>query len=438
MNVSRKNFGKGFTLIELLVAVVVGTILLGGLIQIFVLTKNNYRVQQGLNYMQENLRFAAGEVGYSARMAGYFFTIAQPIEAAATGPAPSAVFASTSGSGNVQRSSELTVLQGTGANPGCDSLSWTVGLQGFNGGATPPACVDAGNYVLGTDSMIATYLRPVFVGLPAITTPAFALGGPVAAATQAASTGDVIPREIYAIVFDPESKGDVAAKQGGLIGTGAALAGFMPRALFYDTSETSLIAANGVAPANLIKRAAAMMPMQAELFYVRPCSVLENTSAVCTVTSDGGNPQPTLMRRNLLGGAAGGGADEAIVSGIEQFQLEYLATGCAGYLSAVDIAAWTGCLEPARITTATQRWQRVISVRAAFVARSNERSNEIDAATYVLSTDTPAYNPGAIPTLNQLPLNNRYIRRVMVNFSQTRNAVRPLPALPPAPIPVIP
>ena len=431
-----RNANKGFTLIELLIAVVVGIILLGGLVQIFILTKNNYRIQQGLNYMQENLRFAMGEVGYSARMGGFFYTVSQPRSVLATSAA--SVFGSGGGAasaGAVQSANELTVLPGLTATPGCGMISWTVGIQGVNSTSARPPCIAAANHVAGTDMLFVSYLRPVFLGLPAITTPAIATGG--GAITQPATNVanvDIFDDGIYAIVFDPGSKGDVTAKQGGLIGTGTLLtAPIRAASLFYSATETDKIIANNIGnggPVNLIKRSAAMMPVQLELYYVRPCSVLEAGESECRATSDGGNPQPTLMRSNVVPGAAGGARsanDEAIVSGIEQFQLEYLASGCSGYLNAVQIAAGTNCVPTA--FTPEQRWQRVINIRIAMVARSNERANERDLAVYPLSTDTTAYT--AATNITQLPANDRYIRRTMISFAQPRNALRPLPPVNP-------
>jgi len=409
---------RGFTLIELLVAVAVGIILLGGLIQIFVMTKNNYRIQQGLNYMQENLRFGLGEVGYSARMAGYFWTIGQPT--AVLAPNVAAVFGSRAGSSTVRSPGELTVLPGSPALP-CGLLSWVVGVQGFNAvaaGAGPP-CVDAANYLRGTDAMLVTYLRPAFIGLPAIVTPAAAAGS-ANDLTQPASP-PIVNTEMYSIVFDPESKGDVNATQGGLIGTGALLGPYVANSLFYSADENDLIRTNGLPPENIIKRGAAMMPLQVEIYYIRPCAVLNN-AGLCDANSDAGNAQPTLVRRAL--GANGNFLDEAIVSGVEQFQVEYLASGCGGYLNADQINTDV-CLNG---FTPEQKWARVINSRITMLARSNERGQEVDATLYNLSADTPAYLPGSAA---QLPANNRYRRRIQVSIAQIRNGVRPLP--PPRP-----
>ncbi|TAL47465.1 MAG: pilus assembly protein PilW, partial [Methylovulum sp.] len=48
----------GMTLIEILIAMLLGVFLIGGVIQIFISTKQTYRMQEGLSRLQENGRFA--------------------------------------------------------------------------------------------------------------------------------------------------------------------------------------------------------------------------------------------------------------------------------------------------------------------------------------------------------------------------------------------
>lgn len=61
----------GLTLIEIMVAMVVSLILIAGVIQIFVGTRQTYRFQDALARVQENGRFAAETIGRDARLAGF-------------------------------------------------------------------------------------------------------------------------------------------------------------------------------------------------------------------------------------------------------------------------------------------------------------------------------------------------------------------------------
>ncbi|MDO9107004.1 MAG: PilW family protein [Methylovulum sp.] len=62
---------SGLTLIELMIAMLLGVFLIGGVVQIFVSSKQTYRMQEGLSRLQENGRFAMDFISRDLRMAGY-------------------------------------------------------------------------------------------------------------------------------------------------------------------------------------------------------------------------------------------------------------------------------------------------------------------------------------------------------------------------------
>lgn len=61
----------GFSLVELMIALVIGLILIGGVIQIFVGSKVTYSTQAALSKVQENGRFAMSFLSRDIRQAGY-------------------------------------------------------------------------------------------------------------------------------------------------------------------------------------------------------------------------------------------------------------------------------------------------------------------------------------------------------------------------------
>lgn len=61
----------GMTLIEILIAMTLGAFLLSGVIQIFINTKQTYRMQESMSRLQENGRFAMEFLTYDIRMAGF-------------------------------------------------------------------------------------------------------------------------------------------------------------------------------------------------------------------------------------------------------------------------------------------------------------------------------------------------------------------------------
>jgi len=63
---------RGLSLIELMIAVVLGIFITGGMIQLFVNSKQSYRIQENLSRVQENGRFAMGFITRDIRLAGYY------------------------------------------------------------------------------------------------------------------------------------------------------------------------------------------------------------------------------------------------------------------------------------------------------------------------------------------------------------------------------
>ncbi len=70
-NRARKNRQQGFSLIEILIALLIGIFITMGVIQIFISSKQTYRMQEALARMQESGRFALDFLDRDIRMAGY-------------------------------------------------------------------------------------------------------------------------------------------------------------------------------------------------------------------------------------------------------------------------------------------------------------------------------------------------------------------------------
>lgn len=62
---------KGITLIEMMIALLIGAFLLAGILQIFVSTRQSYRVGEGVSRLQENARFALELLNRDIRMSGF-------------------------------------------------------------------------------------------------------------------------------------------------------------------------------------------------------------------------------------------------------------------------------------------------------------------------------------------------------------------------------
>ncbi len=62
---------QGMTLIEIMISLLIGVFLIGGVLQIFINTRQTYRMQENLSRMQENGRFALSFLSNDIRMADF-------------------------------------------------------------------------------------------------------------------------------------------------------------------------------------------------------------------------------------------------------------------------------------------------------------------------------------------------------------------------------
>lgn len=129
---------RGFSLVELMVAITIALILLAGIIQLFTSNRQAFRIQEGLNVLNENARFAMSRLQYDLRMAEHWHGAAE----LNTGGAPA-----------------------IGGNNNCSDLVISdLGLEGIQGGAynTLPAavrdCIPISDYVPNSDLFIVRYL----------------------------------------------------------------------------------------------------------------------------------------------------------------------------------------------------------------------------------------------------------------------------------------
>ncbi|MCK5498240.1 MAG: PilW family protein [Gammaproteobacteria bacterium] len=71
-NTDFKKRQQGMTLVEIMIALVLGAFLLGGVMQIFLSSKQTYQMQDGMSRLQENGRFAMDFLTRDIRMADYW------------------------------------------------------------------------------------------------------------------------------------------------------------------------------------------------------------------------------------------------------------------------------------------------------------------------------------------------------------------------------
>lgn len=225
----------GFSMVELLVALVLGLIVVGGLINLLISNRKAYQVQQGNNYLQQNLRFATDRINWSLRMADFW------------------------GGVRVDRITGA-ITNGSGAS-GCNA-AWILagkpggaggGVYGYDGADNFPlsGCVPDSDYVSGSDILVVRYVD---------TDPCAVDDG-----ASAMDTTGCLPASTHYLAA---SAGQAAA-------------------LFSGSSSVPSLGAS-------TRRY--VYPYRVEMYYLQPCSA---RGTGCAASSDDGSPQPTLMRMSL-------------------------------------------------------------------------------------------------------------------------------------------
>ena len=139
---------RGMSVVELMVAIAVGMILTLGVIQLFVSSKQSYRIQESMGTLQENARFTLQVLDYGIRMADHW----GGVPADKISGSPSGL---TGISGSICTSGWI-------ANP-------DEGIRGYDGGSSSPLnCINDADHVDNSDILVVRYAAPAFVSNSAL------------------------------------------------------------------------------------------------------------------------------------------------------------------------------------------------------------------------------------------------------------------------------
>lgn len=81
---------KGFSLVEIMIALVLGLLLTGGIIQIYISSQQSYRLNEGQSRLQESARFALEFLTRDIRMSGYMGCVSRSVSITNTLNTPTA------------------------------------------------------------------------------------------------------------------------------------------------------------------------------------------------------------------------------------------------------------------------------------------------------------------------------------------------------------
>lgn len=188
---------KGFTLIELMVGLLLGLLLTGGVVALFIQTRQSFMIDENVARMQDHARFAMDQLTRDIRMASFVTEPLVPgnltLDAslpAINGCGPAAVanwvFRLTEPGGEMGTifgvdnadgadaaaafgcitSGQVNMRVVDGVSVGSDIIA----IKRAGGGIVPPAQMIAGNYYIQSNGSVAMLMRAPAVG---------AVGGPV-------------------------------------------------------------------------------------------------------------------------------------------------------------------------------------------------------------------------------------------------------------------
>ncbi len=359
----------GVTVIELMVALLLGLLLTGGAIQLFVSNRATYGFNEGFARLQESGRFALDTVSYHARLAGYF------------GCLP-----------NIQVNNNLN-------GPTTFPFDFALGLRGHEATGTNPAQTYTAPAVNPPNSSTAGNWTPAL--------PAALLGSVIPSSdvlvvyhASPASHALVSPYNDSAQVFVDATSADYVAGELGIVSD------CQKASIFQITSVSA-----GGPPINLSHSSASYTPGNGQPVwpgtqqYGPGAELLRPETWVFYVGARGAGGPPALYQRRLrLDPATSTVAliAEELVEGVETMQVRY----------GVD-AAGDGTIDSyatANAVDAANDWGRVAAVRVSFLVRSPEEyGTEVDNDTYVV--DETIFNP----------VDDRRIRQVFTTTIAIRN-----------------
>jgi type IV pilus assembly protein PilW len=176
---------NGFTLTELMIAMVLGVILAGGVVNLFVIGQKSFRMDENVARMQNEGRFAINEIVRDIRMAGYIGELVHPV---AIAPVPGLAVGTDCGVAGqpnwmidffdavTDEINTLTIVDnatGAAANASFSCINAgellpqtdVVGIKRFAGRSVPPASLVANTIYMQSNAMEGIlYKDPLAVG----------------------------------------------------------------------------------------------------------------------------------------------------------------------------------------------------------------------------------------------------------------------------------
>ena len=408
MTMYRFRLSRGFSLIELMVAMVIALVVMAGVINSFVASKDAFHYNDELAFIQENARFAGSRLAKDVREAGNFGCQADSPD-------------NPSGRNNYRANNLVNVLGDTSTLTGKRDLYKGYGIQGYNSTTGYPGFVTAAHTpVAGSDVFIVRYadqdnamvIQSHAGSVFTLSTAASANPNQVYKAGTIMVYADAQCR--YQAIF--ESRGPtppastISHAASGTPGNfTTSLQGTLFKAPNYFIGDYANRAAEGCgATCSWVDAAATyladskVMPLVSQVYFVAPSSI-----------------EPTINSLWVSGLSNGGAIDtQELVIGVDDMRVYYgvdtdaVVDGIPNRYVTADVISSNDYATPAS-THNYLVWNRVNSVRLQLLMRSHNK----------LAADVPQvfrWDDSAA----DVSINDGYLRQ-MVSFTiQMRNSFR--------------
>lgn len=363
---------RGFSLVELMVAITVSSLLLVGVVALFISSRSSYETTERLSRIQENGRFALDQLATDIRSAGY--------QGCARGTTP----------GRMDDYRISTLLE----DPATPDMRWNfaVPVEGFNStaGAWAPV-LDTATFQPAPDPagdvLVLRIPRREVRSLE----------------VRSDQTSGNDPLQVYDIDPMPLAAGDTASVSDCEARAFFQVTGYNPATGEIAHAEIDPVSSGGThTPGNWsdtlihpFKKGATVVPVVTMVYYLAP-----------TPRGDDDPANMSLWRKT--GGVA---QSDEIAQDIDRLEVQF----------GVDDGSGAGLAGDGRVdryVTANQvagLWDRVLTVQIALLARAPEEyGTDRDNVTYVLFSD---------PQVTAGPFNDRTQRKVFTATLAVRNQI---------------
>lgn len=396
MNKGKQGMAKdmrGVTLIELMIALLIGSILVLGLVQVFSASRSAYQLSQGIARNQESSRFAIDFLTRDLRMAGHTGCVNDQSLLASSGGIITG--------GNIRSLFLTEADRNTNSVAALEfPLRFDMAIQGFEANGTAPGTTSAipATPVVGVDADWTPALPTALQGLGALKGSDIVVLRFLSPEESPITTFNADPGSPPNLVY-PAASGTLATQGSGLFAIADCRSATVFQASAAPTSTQMNVAATGLNKSNL----SFVSTQDRSLAYKPGSAALFRAESMAYYIRLNGQNEPALYRARWV--ATPGAATltlvaDEMVDGIESMQLLYgrdavtdPALPPLGNIATMDTAATVN----ASTYGPAAAWRRVGAVQVGLLVRnSGERAASAQSAVpqAVMEVSMPAPNDG--------------------------------------------